>query len=152
MLQMDKASILGDTIEYLKKLLRRIQELEVQMKAMEAGRRTSASGEAPQPFVRGWAPLGEPEKKKLRAIGTVGPEISVQVSIIEADALLELRCPNRDGLLLRLLQTVHDLGLETTSVQSSVATDVLVAQIRAKVRPFTPPPSRRSSREREKNF
>jgi len=57
------------------------------------------------------------------------------VSIIESDALLELRCPHREGLLLRVMQALHpDLRLlEVTSVQTSSAGDVLLAELRAKV-------------------
>ena len=57
------------------------------------------------------------------------------MSIIESDALLELRCPHREGLLLRVMQALHqDLRLlEVTSVQTSSAGDVLLAELRAKV-------------------
>ena len=57
------------------------------------------------------------------------------MSIIESDALLELRCPHREGLLLRVMQALHqDLRLlEVTSVQASSAGDVLLAELRAKV-------------------
>ena len=56
------------------------------------------------------------------------------MSIIESDALLELRCPHREGLLLRVMQALHqDLRLEVTSVQASSTGDVLLAELRAKV-------------------
>ena len=56
------------------------------------------------------------------------------MSIIGSDALLELRCPHREGLLLRVMQALHqELRLEVTSVQASSAGDVLLAELRAKV-------------------
>ncbi|XP_078435832.1 basic helix-loop-helix (bHLH) DNA-binding superfamily protein [Wolffia australiana] len=121
--KMDKASILGDTIEYLTKLQRRIEDLEVQVKV--AGTEQSIRN--------------EPEKKKKMKMKGMDVqtefcgETSLEVSIIEADALLELVCPNRSGLLLCIMQTIQELGLESSAVQSSVAANVLVAQIRAKV-------------------
>ena len=113
---MDKASILGDTIEYLKKLLKRIQEMEEKIEAMEA-----------------W---GEPERKRMKGMGAelgFSEETSMQVSVIEADALLDFQCENKDGLLLRMIQKIHELGFECVAVQSSVNAGLLVAQIRAKV-------------------
>ncbi|KAF8690434.1 hypothetical protein HU200_040787 [Digitaria exilis] len=67
--------------------------------------------------------------------GGNGACTEVQVSIIEGDALLELRCPHRDGLLLRAMQALHrELAMEVTSVQASSAGDVLLVELRAKVK------------------
>ncbi|MQL76254.1 hypothetical protein Taro_008624 [Colocasia esculenta] len=159
--KMDKASILGDTIDYLKQLLRRIQEMESQIKLMESERRTRAAetiranpkeqsvqthsspplGDASQLLISDRGRAAGSNKKKLRVVGAGNgtvkakavEDMSVQVSIIEADALLELECPHRDGLLLKIMQAVHELGLETLAVQSSSADGVFVAEIRAKV-------------------
>ncbi|XP_044448453.1 basic helix-loop-helix protein A [Aegilops tauschii subsp. strangulata] len=123
--QMDKASILGDTIEYVKQLTKRIQDLE-------------------SSTVRG--PTMSREKRALLT-GMEGPSSSsgssssapvatdVQVSIIESDALLELRCPDRRGLLVAIMQALQEqLRLEVTSVQASSDHGVLLAEMRAKVR------------------
>nr|UUY86280.1 basic helix-loop-helix transcription factor 1 [Aglaonema commutatum] len=160
--KMDKASILGDTIDYLKQLLRRIQEMETQIKLMESDRRarpveaskpnhkelstqthsSSPPVDAIPHLINDKVRVSGSNKKKPRVLGGgSGPakakameDTSVQVSIIEADALLELQCPNRDGLLLKIMQAVHELGLETTAIQSSSADGIFVAEIRAKVR------------------
>ena len=121
---MDKASILGDTIEYVKQLTKRIQDLE-------------------SSTVRGAA---MPKEKRALLTGKEGPSSSsgssssapvatdVQVSIIESDALLELRCPDRRGLLVTIMQALQEqLRLEVTSVQASSDHGVLLAEMRAKV-------------------
>ncbi|XP_037474077.1 transcription factor BHLH42-like [Triticum dicoccoides] len=123
--KMDKASILGDTIEYVKQLTKRIQDLE-------------------SSTVRGAA---MPKEKRALLTGKEGPSSSsgssssapvatdVQVSIIESDALLELRCPDRRGLLVTIMQALQEqLRLEVTSVQASSDHGVLLAEMRAKVR------------------
>lgn len=126
---MDKASILGDTIEYVKQLRKRIQELESRNKQVEANQRLKK------------LPLSE--KRKLRAIEGGGSNATgkpargettdIQVSIIEQDALLELQCPYIEGLLIKIMQTLHDLRLEVISVNTSMEGGTFVAEFRAKV-------------------
>jgi len=148
---MDRASILGDTIEYVKQLRRRIQELESRARLVDSNPKTATA----QP-----PPAASTETKRGHHTGggylaragiaaeasgsccnssvveppAVAGDTEVQVSIIGSDALLELRCPYREGLLLRVMQALHqDLRLEVTSVQASSTGDVLVAELRAKV-------------------
>ncbi|MCH87223.1 transcription factor TT8-like, partial [Trifolium medium] len=134
--KMDKASILGDTIEYLKQLRRKIQDLETRNRQIESER----SG--------GTVVVGPTEKKKVRiveggsganrakAVEVVEKEVvaSVQVSIIESDALLEIECLHREGLLLDVMQMLRELRIEVIGVQSSLNNGVFVAELRAKVK------------------
>ncbi|XP_027351058.1 basic helix-loop-helix protein A-like [Abrus precatorius] len=100
--KMDKASILGDTIEYIKQLRDKIENLEV----CDCNTR----------------------KRRVR---------EVEVSIIERDALLEVECVHREGLLLDVIKVLRELGIEVVMVQSSVKDDgVFVAEIRAKVKEY----------------
>jgi hypothetical protein len=143
---MDRASILGDTIEYVKQLRRRIQELESRARLVgsnpkmiaqpppaastetKRGHHTSGGvAEASGSCCDTNSSIGEPP-------AAAAGDTEVQVSIIGSDALLELRCPHREGLLLRVMQALHqELRLEVTSVQASSAGDVLLAELRAKV-------------------
>ncbi|CAA7033303.1 unnamed protein product [Microthlaspi erraticum] len=105
--KMDKVSILGDTIEYVHHLRNRIHELESNHHH-------------------------EQQHSKRMRKGKRSEE--VEVSIIESDALLEMRCEYRDGLLLDILQVLKELGMETTSVHTSVNDSDFDGEIRAKVR------------------
>nr|QXL90856.1 basic helix-loop-helix (bHLH) DNA-binding [Raphanus sativus]QXL90857.1 basic helix-loop-helix (bHLH) DNA-binding [Raphanus sativus] len=105
--KMDKVSILGDTIDYVNHLCKRIHELE--------------------------STHHEPNQKRMR-IGKGRTWEEVEVSIIESDVLLEMRCEYRDGLLLNILQVLKELGIETTAVHTAVNDHDFEAEIRAKVR------------------
>ncbi|KAK1292025.1 Transcription factor TT8 [Acorus calamus] len=140
--KMDKASILGDTIEYVKQLRRKIQDLELRNKQMESHKLDDTPNDCvTNTSNRIRLPLTE--KRKLRAVGGSGtamakpvavPSTNIQVSIIETDALLELQCPYREGLLLEIMQTLAGLQLETTGVRSSSTNGAFVAELRAKVK------------------
>ncbi|XP_054801736.1 basic helix-loop-helix protein A [Prosopis cineraria] len=142
--KMDKASILGDTIEYVKQLRKKIQDLEARNRQMEVEQQ---SKEQPRSLAR-----PGPDKRKMRILegsggmrkpktveesppsSPSGVVTSVQVSIIESDALLELECENREGLLLDVMQMLREMRIEVTTVQSSLNNGVFMAELRAKVK------------------
>ena len=162
--KMDKASILGDTIEYVKQLRKKIQDLEARTRQMEVEQRSRGSDSVRSKehrigsggVDRNRAVVAGSDKRKLRIVeGSTGakPKVvdsppaaveggttTVEVSIIESDALLEMQCPYREGLLLDVMQMLRDLRLETTTVQSSLTNGVFVAELRAKVRSNLYPP------------
>lgn len=161
-MQMDKASILGDTIEYVKQLRRRIHELESRNKLIESDRKSKATEVSKFPgnslkdrtitqtncaSIQGSRNRVDiPETRKLRVVeyrkataskpATKMVEAlssSVHVSISEADALIELQCPYREGLLLQIMRTLDELQLEITFIHSSSADGIFSAELRAKV-------------------
>ncbi|MBA0852804.1 hypothetical protein Goshw_010002 [Gossypium schwendimanii] len=149
--KMDKASILGDTIEYVKQLRKKIQDLETRNKQMEADNDRQRSADSMQRNSSSkdqrsglTTRSSAPDKKKMRIAEatkqkTVEPppqtaETSVEVSIIESDALLELQCGYREGLLLDIMQMLREkLRIEITAVQSSLNNGLFTAELRAKV-------------------
>ncbi|KAG2693644.1 hypothetical protein I3760_08G105700 [Carya illinoinensis] len=182
--KMDKASILGDTIEYLKQLRKKIHDLEAHNRQMEVDQRSRSSlGDLQRSnslgdLQRSTSSLKEqrsgvtvvdrahvgmdnrvqvvqpgPEKRKLRIVegrsgcakaktvdspppppSPTSMETMVEVSIIESEGLLELQCPYKEGLLLDVMQTLRELRIETTTVQSSLTNGFFVAELRAKVK------------------
>ncbi|CAN6180549.1 unnamed protein product [Urochloa humidicola] len=138
--KMDRASILGDTIEYVKQLRRRIQDLESSRappvsKEKRAHRTSSAAAAMVAAEARAVMEVSSSCSTSGAGRMPASASTEVQVSIIESDALVELRCPSRDGLLLRVMQALHrELGLEVTAVQASSAGDVLLVELRAKVK------------------
>ncbi|PIA30814.1 hypothetical protein AQUCO_05400130v1 [Aquilegia coerulea] len=156
--KMDKASILGDTIEYVKQLRKRIQDLELRTKGVDVDQRTKSVDTTKPSKVKlhgndgnvavqdrvGLVPGSE--RRKVRIVEGIGgsktkvldpPSVVgnvLQVSIIESDALLELKCAYREGLLLEIMQTLKELRMEITAVQSSSANGVFSAELRAKVK------------------
>lgn len=188
--KMDKASILGDTIEYVKQLRKKIQDLESKARQMELdqrdqSQRSRSSGDLQRSSSLslkeqrsgittvvntdrarvGGGPTGS-DKRKLRIVeGTGGAKVKavdsspvpvlspppppppppppqpvagvvvqVQVSIIESDALVELQCPHREGILLDVMVVLRDHRVEVTAVQSSLTNGIFVAELRAKVK------------------
>lgn len=78
-------------------------------------------------------------KKKMRIEGggkqkEQETEVHVEVSIIEKDALVELECRQREGLLLDVMKVLRQLRVEIIAIQSSISKGVLVAELRGKVR------------------
>ncbi|CAA3002055.1 basic helix-loop-helix A [Olea europaea subsp. europaea] len=148
--KMDKASILGDTIEYVKQLSERVQELEARTREMEAEQRSRTVMDSARSTRGGPGSY----KRKVRIVEGSGGEgkskavhptprqvaataevmVQVEVSIIENDALVELHCPYKDGLLLDIMHTLRKLRIEIVGVQSSVNNGIFHAELRAKVK------------------
>ncbi|KAJ4746685.1 basic helix-loop-helix (bHLH) DNA-binding superfamily protein [Rhynchospora pubera] len=149
--KVDKASILGDTIEYVKELERRVEELEscqelfdhesralrknnpdlvertsdnYCVKAMSNGKKISLN------------------KRKVRDIDEAEAEqhwvfskdshLDINVTMSDQEALLVLHCQWREFLLLEILEAIGNLHLDPVSVQSSISESVLALTIKAK--------------------
>ncbi|KAE8729872.1 Transcription factor TT8 [Hibiscus syriacus] len=130
-----------DTIEYVKQLRKKIQELETLNREMEADNERSRLADSVPVNQRSGVTTRSmgPDKRKMRVLDggaklkTV--ETSVEVSIIESDALLELQCGYREGLFLYIMHMLREkLQIVITAVQSSLSNGLFVAELRAKLK------------------
>ncbi|NP_001312452.1 basic helix-loop-helix protein A-like [Nicotiana tabacum] len=146
--KMDKASILGDTIEYVKQLHKKVQDLEARARHTEQSKDADQkSGTATVKVLQGRGKRrmntveagnigGGQAKMTAFPLSTTEDEevVQVEVSIIESDALLELRCPYKEGLLLDVMQMLRELKVEVVAIQSSLNNGIFLAELRAKVK------------------
>ncbi|KAK4400802.1 Transcription factor EGL1 [Sesamum angolense] len=118
--KVDKVSILDHTIEYLKELERKVEELEStrQSKPHDAVERTSDNYGPNKNKRKACEPdkmAAESKRARLRDSSTD----SITVSIADKDVLIEMRCSWRECVLLEVMEAVTKLHLDSQTVQSS---------------------------------
>ncbi|KAL8159982.1 hypothetical protein V2J09_001519 [Rumex salicifolius] len=152
----DKMSILNDTIEYLKELEARVEELEscvnhselnvkARRKIVDLAEQTSdnyhnksqSDGKKTWMNKRKASDIDETEDDPLlpKAVpfDNNGP-LDVKVKIIEEEVVIELKCPWREFLLLDIMDAVNNLSLDAHTVQSSTVDDMLILSLKSKFR------------------
>ena len=153
-MQADKVSILDDTIEYVKDLGRRVEELESCRELTELAARTKRK---PQDHVErtsdnyGNNKITNGKKSSLnkrKAFDEAEQEIdyvaskdgstdNITVRMKNKDFLIEFRCPWREGILIEIIDALSILNLDCHSVQSSTTEGILSLTIKSKVRLFS---------------
>jgi hypothetical protein len=97
---MDRTSILGDTIDYMKELLERIRRLQEELEEQQP------EGEAPAPALL--SVFRELNPSEMLARNT--PKFEVERK--EGDTRVEIYCAAKPGLLLSTVNTLDVLGLD----------------------------------------
>ncbi|XP_047341388.1 transcription factor EGL1-like [Impatiens glandulifera] len=153
--EIDKASILDDTILYLKELEARVEELEscIDPSDCEAVTRTRRRQNYHKEMVeqtsdniynngadnckrRPWIV----NKRKACNIDETDPSkkgslsMEMKVNIKEENVLIEMKCVWREYLLIDIIDAIGSLNLEAYSVQSSNADGILTITLQSKVR------------------
>ncbi|RVX09227.1 Transcription factor GLABRA 3 [Vitis vinifera] len=149
--QVNKVSVLDDTIEYLKELKRRVEELESSKESTEIEARTSrrtpdtaertsdnygndrvGNGKKPLLNKRKACDIDEMEPDSNRVLLKDDSAENITVNMNEKDILIELRCPWRECLLLEIMDAVSNLHLDSQSVQSASVDGILSLTIKSK--------------------
>jgi hypothetical protein len=139
-LQVDKASILAETIAYLKELEQRVEELESNRApplpiAEAAGRRRHdvAGKKASVGSKRKALDLSVGNHEREHLSKDDDPNNVVNVTVMDKEVLLEVQCPWKELLMTRVFDALKTLGLDVLSVQSSTPDGLLALKIRAQV-------------------
>ncbi|XP_073130125.1 transcription factor GLABRA 3-like [Henckelia pumila] len=150
--KVDKVSILDHTIEYLKELERKVEELESYKEVMEQESRTkSKSHDAIEQtsdnygqnrIGNGKKPLTNKRKGcDIDKVGLVKNRVSrlrdsltddIIVSVVDKDVIIETRCSWKECVLLEVMEALSKLHLHPQSVQTSNSDGVLSMTIKAK--------------------
>ncbi|XP_030538182.1 transcription factor EGL1-like isoform X2 [Rhodamnia argentea] len=152
--KVDKVSILDDTIEYVKELQRRVEELQSSRISSEL---LAISGGKPQESTERTSDncgnlrtgLGkQPVAKKRKAHNydmtdtdsnylRDGPIDNLSVSVNDEDVLIEMRCVWREGVILEIIEALSHSSLDSHSVQSSTSDGILSVTIKSKLQRST---------------
>ncbi|KAH7663002.1 Transcription factor MYC/MYB N-terminal protein [Dioscorea alata] len=142
----DKASILGDTIEYLKELERRVEELESCRELMDAevrerpkhpdvSERTSDNYGAQNASKKRKACIvDEPETEQHHWVLSKDGPVDVNVTLMQKDVVIEMHCPWRDSLLFDIIEAMNNLDLDSHSLQSNTEDGILAMTAKAKIK------------------
>ncbi|KAJ4746684.1 basic helix-loop-helix (bHLH) DNA-binding superfamily protein [Rhynchospora pubera] len=149
--KVDKASILVETIEYVKELERRVEELEScrelfdhESRALRKNNPDLAERTSDNYCVKAMS-NGKKislNKRKVCDVDEAEAEhhwvfsqdchLDINVTMSDQEALLVLHCQWREFLLLEILEAIGNLHLDPVSVQSSISESILALTIKAK--------------------
>jgi hypothetical protein len=142
--QVDKVSILAETIAYLKELQRRVQELESSRELLSRPSETTRRPTRPRGNENARKKLCAGSKRKSAEFGGdvekehpwVLPKdgtSNVTVAVSDRDVLLEVQCRWGELLMTRVFDAIKDLHLDVLSVQASAPDGFMGLKIRARV-------------------
>ncbi|KAI3453719.1 hypothetical protein Pfo_010382 [Paulownia fortunei] len=148
--KVDKVSILDHTIEYLKELERKVEELESYKEVMELELTQSKPHDAIERTSDNYGPnkignIKKPMTNKRKAcdmdkMAADNKRVrlrdsstdSITVSVTDKDVLIEVRCSWRECVALEVMEAITKLNLNSQTVQSSNTDGILSMSIRAK--------------------
>ncbi|XP_048571964.1 anthocyanin regulatory R-S protein-like isoform X2 [Triticum urartu] len=129
--KVDKASILAETIAYLRELEQKVEELEsnraagtkVVRKRHEVGGKKVLAGSKRKALELGGEDTPLPKED--------GPSNIVNVTVTDKEVLLEVQCRWKELLMTRVFDAIKSLRLDVLSVRASTPDGLLALKIRA---------------------
>ncbi|XP_048422217.1 transcription factor EGL1-like [Pyrus x bretschneideri] len=149
--EVDKASILDDTIKYLKELGARAEEMESSMDTVEAIARMKFLNRVEKTSInydktkmdnvkrsllnkRKACDIDETDPYLNRLVPGESLPLDVKVCVKEQEVVIGMRCPYREYILLDIMDAINNLYLDAHSVQSSTLDGVLTLNLKSKFR------------------
>ncbi|KAK4801576.1 hypothetical protein SAY86_022063 [Trapa natans] len=131
--KMDKASLLGDAIAYIKELNLKLQEADSNredlQKQLNMLKKELASKDT--------SPVRSPGDKDLglssRSVGSKLIELDVDVKIIGLDVMIRIQSSKKNHPAARLMQALMELDLEVHHASVSVVNDLMIQQATVKM-------------------
>ncbi|KAK8693518.1 hypothetical protein V6N13_071100 [Hibiscus sabdariffa] len=153
--EVDKESILKDTIQYLKELEARIEELESGKNSMEFEARPRRNcmdvveqtsdnyenrkvGNVKKSWInkRKACDIDESLHENVSDLNRGAPKDGltphVKVSMKEMEVIIEIRCASREFLLLDIMEAMNSLHLDAHTVQSSILNGLVTLILKSK--------------------
>lgn len=147
-MQVDKISILDETIEYLRDLERRVRNVEPQTERLELEARSDNAERTSDNCCAKSADKGKnivPQKRKASDMeensrgnhkdcmkNGSGHDV-ISVNMIRKDVTIEMKCQWSEGMLIKIVQVLNNLHLDCHGIQSSNSDGILSVIIKAKV-------------------
>nr|ASL69970.1 MYC4E [Thinopyrum obtusiflorum] len=125
--KVDKASILTETIGYLRELKQRVDQLESSRSPSHPKETTGPS----RSHVVGARKKIVSAGSKRKAPGLESPSNVVNVTMLDKVVLLEVQCPWKELLMTQVFDAIKSLCLDVVSVQASTSGGRLDLKIRA---------------------
>ncbi|KAI9110028.1 hypothetical protein K1719_019069 [Acacia pycnantha] len=151
--EVDKISIINDTIKYMKELEAKVEELESCMDIADSETRTRSSSEVMEQTsdncdIRKVFKAKKPHMNKRKAcdIDELGADLNSSIIIKEGkswdvkmemkdqEIVIEMKCPYREFILLEIMDAISNVHLEAHSVQSSTVDGFLTLTLKSKFR------------------
>ncbi|KDP34321.1 hypothetical protein JCGZ_12669 [Jatropha curcas] len=129
--KMDKASLLGDAISYIKELRTKLQtaesekeELEKQVESIKKEFASKDSRPGPPP---------PDQELKMSSGGSKLIEMDIDVKIIGWDAMIRIQCCKKNHPAARLMAALKELDLDVHHASVSVVNDLMIQQATVKM-------------------
>ncbi|KAJ8526926.1 hypothetical protein K7X08_029403 [Anisodus acutangulus] len=141
-IKVDKISLLDETIEYMKELERRVQELEARSarRSNDTAEQTSDNcGTSKFNDIKGSLPnkrkacdMDEMEPESCNGLLEGSSADSIVINMIDKEVSIKMRCLWSEGLLLKIMEALTDLHMDCHTVQSSNIDGILSIAIESK--------------------